>query len=78
MNGEKGQALPLAILALTIGTLLIAPFLGHASSSVIGSRTYADAIAYRNACDAGVEHAIWSLLWGGLGEAIPNPGDEIT
>ena len=78
MNGEKGQALPLAILALTIGMLLIAPFLGHASASIIGSRTYADAIAYRNACDAGVEHAIWRLVYGGLQTSIPNPGDHIT
>jgi hypothetical protein len=78
MNGEKGQALPLAILALTIGMLLIAPFLGHASASVIGSRTYADAIFYRNACDAGVEHAIWRLVYGGLQTSLPNPGDHIT
>jgi hypothetical protein len=78
MNSEKGQALPLAILVLTIGTLLVTPFLGHASSSVIGSRIYAEAIAYRNACDAGVEHAIWRLVYGKLGASIPNPGDHIT
>jgi hypothetical protein len=78
MNSEKGQALPLAIMALAIGTLLVAPFLGHASSNVLGSRTYADAIAYRNACDAGVEHAIWSLVYNKLGKLIPNLGDQIT
>ncbi|MHB8104644.1 MAG: hypothetical protein ACYDG5_03795 [Dehalococcoidales bacterium] len=77
-NNEKGQALPLAMMVLAIGTLLIAPFLGHASSSVIGSHTYADAIAYRNACDAGVEHAIWRLVYNDLGTSIPNPGDHIT
>lgn len=78
MNGEKGQALPLAIMALTIGTLLIVPFLGHAGSSIIGSRIYGEAIDYRNSCDAGVEHAIWSLFYNDLGEQIPNPGDQIT
>src|SRR4030042_768524 len=78
MKGEKGQALPLAIMALTIGTLLIVPFLGHAGSSIIGSRVYGQTIDYRNACDAGVEHAIWSLLYGELGDLIPNPGDQIT
>ncbi|OGN97282.1 MAG: hypothetical protein A2Y89_06915 [Chloroflexi bacterium RBG_13_51_18] len=77
MKGEKGQALPLAIMALTIGTLLIVPFLGHAGSSIIGSRVYGQTIDYRNACDAGVEHAIWRLLYGGLGALIPNPGDQI-
>jgi hypothetical protein len=78
MNGEKGQALPLAILALTIGTLVIAPFLGHASSSIIGSKTYAEAIAFRDACDAGVEHAIWGLTWGTLAAQLPDPGDTVT
>jgi hypothetical protein len=78
MHSEKGQALPLAILALTIGTLVIAPFLGHAGSSLIGSRTYAEAISYQNASDAGVEHAIWSLTKGTLAEQLPSPGDEIT
>ena len=78
MNSEKGQALPLAILALAIGMLLIAPFLGHASASLIGSRIYGEAIAHQNACDAGVEHAIWSLTRGGLAEQLPDPGDEIT
>jgi len=78
MNSEKGQALPLAILALAIGMLVIAPFLGHASASLISSRTYGEAIAHQNACDAGVEHAIWSLTRGGLAEQLPDPGDEIT
>jgi hypothetical protein len=78
MNNEKGQALPLAIMALAIGALLIAPFLGHAGASIISSRTYSDAIGYRNASDAGVEHAIWSLIKGGLGDSLLNPGDQIT
>jgi hypothetical protein len=78
MNGEKGQALPLAILALTIGMLLVVPFLGHADASIIGSGIYAKAIANRNTCDAGVEHAIWRLVYGNLGASIPNVGDHIT
>ncbi len=78
MYSEKGQALPLAILALAIGMLVISPFLGHASSSLISSRTYGEVIAHRNACDAGVEHAIWSLTRGSLAEQLPDPGDEIT
>jgi hypothetical protein len=78
MKKEKGQALPLAIIALTIGVLLIVPFLGHASSSMIGSRTYGSVIDYRTACDAGVEHAIWGLQYNNLSFQIPNPGDQIT
>ncbi len=78
MNGEKGQALPMAILALTIGALVIAPFLGHAGSSLIGSRVYGESIGQQNACDAGVEHAIWNLTNGGLAEQFTEPGDEVT
>jgi hypothetical protein len=78
MNSEKGQALPLSILVLALGTLIITPFLGHASSSVIGSGVYAQAIMEQYAADAGVEHAVWSLTNDGLADQLPNPGDEIT
>ena len=65
-NNERGQALPLAMLALTIGTLVITPFLGHASSSLIGSRVYEQAITELYSCDSGIEYAIWSLQSGAL------------
>jgi len=61
MNGEKGQALPLAMLALTIGMLVITPFLGHASSNLIGSRTYEQSLTEVYSCDAGIEWALWRL-----------------
>jgi hypothetical protein len=52
-GGEKGQALPLAIVALAgLGDLY--------------------------ACDAGVEHAIWSLTSGGLAGAFSGPGDQLS
>jgi hypothetical protein len=78
MNSQSGQALPLAILALAIGSLVVAPFLGLAGSDLIGSRVYGEAIARQSACDAGVEHAIWSLTKGGLAEQFAQPGDEVT
>ncbi len=78
MNSQNGQALPLAILALTIGSLVVAPFLGLAGSDLIGSRVYGEAISQQSACDAGVEHAIWSLIRGGLAEQFTQPGDEVT
>jgi predicted acyltransferase (DUF342 family) len=70
MNGEKGQALPLAILALAFGTLVITPFLGHASSSLIGSRTYEQGVTELYSCDSGIEYAIWGLQGGAL-ETLP-------
>jgi hypothetical protein len=78
MNGEKGQALPLAIMALAIGALVIAPFLGNAGSSLIGSRIYGQTITEQSAGDAGVEHAIWSLTRGTLAEQFTQPGDQVT
>jgi len=64
MNSQKGQALPLALVALAIGMLTIAPFLGHVSSSLIGSRIYEQAINEQYSADAGVEYAIWHLQSG--------------
>ena len=60
-NRELGQALPLALLVLAAGVLMVAPFLGHVSSAMIGSRTYGEAIIDKYSCDAGVEWALWRL-----------------
>jgi hypothetical protein len=78
MNGERGQALPLAILVLAIGSLVVAPFLGHAGASLTASRVYGQGLAEIYACDAGVEHAIWSLTRGGMADAFTGPGDQVT
>ncbi len=78
MNGQSGQALPLAIVALAIGSLVVAPFLGYAGTDLIGSRVYGEAIAGQSACDAGIEHAIWSLTKGDLAGQFSHPGDEVT
>jgi hypothetical protein len=78
MNGQSGQALPLAIAALAIGALVVAPFLGYAGNNLIGSQVYGQAITQQSACDAGVEHAIWSLTKGELAEQFTQSGDEVT
>jgi hypothetical protein len=77
-RGENGQALPLAILALAIGSLVVAPFLGQASASLIGSRTYGQGQAELYACDAGIEHAIWGLAYGELADSFTGPGDQLS
>ena len=61
MTSQKGQAMPLAMLALALGTLVITPFLGHASSSLIGSNIYEQGITELYSCDAGIEWALWRL-----------------
>jgi len=77
-NSEKGQVLPLVLAALAIGSVVITPFLTHASTSLIGSRTYGQAIAEQYTADAGVEHAIWRLTNGGLANELSSPGDSTT
>ena len=61
MNSEKGQTFPLALIALAVGSLVISPFLGHASSMLTGSRIYGQAITEQYSCDAGIEWALWKL-----------------
>lgn len=78
MNREKGQVLPLALVALAIGTVIITPFIGHAGSNLIGSRIYAQAITGGYSSDAGIEHAIWRLTDDDLTSEIPSPGDTAT
>lgn len=60
-NSERGQVLPLALLVLAAGVLIATPFLGHANSTMIGSRTYAEVITEQYSCDGGVEWALWRL-----------------
>jgi hypothetical protein len=60
-NSERGQALPLALLVLAAGMLIAAPFLGHASSNIIGSRAYAEVMTGQYSCDSGVEWGLWRL-----------------
>ncbi|MCK5433926.1 MAG: hypothetical protein KAI42_01385, partial [Dehalococcoidales bacterium] len=61
MNSEKGQTFPLALIALAVGSLVISPFLGHASSMLTGSRIYGQAISEQYSCDAGIEWGLWKL-----------------
>ena len=77
-NGEKGQAIVIAMVLLAFGGLVIAPFLNHAGSGLIGSRLYKGAMDWQYAGDAGVEQAIWNLRYGGLASQLPNPGDSVS
>jgi hypothetical protein len=78
MNGEKGQALALVMIAIALGALVIPPFLGHVDSSLIGSGVYTEEIHSEYACDAGAEHAIWMLNNTDLTENLTIPGQTIS
>ena len=75
MRSERGYALPVALAALAIGTLLVVPFLGIVSTKSASSQGYSDSVTERYAADAGVEDAIWRLTNGDLASQIPTPGD---
>lgn len=70
--------MPLVMIAIMIGAMVIPPFLGHAGSSLIGSRIYAQSIGSQYAGDAGAEHAIWNLTNGGIADSIPGAGDTVS
>ncbi len=77
-NNEKGQALPLVLIAIMLGALVIPPFLGHTGTSLIGSRHYGETVYAQYAADSGAEHAIWRLAYNGLTDNISSPGDNVT
>jgi len=78
IRNEKGQALPLAMIAILVGALVIPPFLGYTGTSLIGSRNYGDILEAQYACDSGVEHAIWNLTEGGIENSIDDSGEFVS
>lgn len=78
LHSEKGQALPLVLIAIALGALVIPSFLDNTGTSLIGSRTYAQEIYAQYAADSGAEHAIWNLRYGGLSANLTSPGDSVS
>jgi hypothetical protein len=76
-KGEKGQVLPLVMIAIAFGALVIPPFLNSAGTSLIGSRNYRQSLEAQYAADSGAEHAIWELKYGGLGASFKEIGDKV-
>jgi hypothetical protein len=77
-NSEKGQVLPLVLIAVAMGALVIPSFLNRTGTSLIGSRVYAQELYAQYAADSGAEHAIWDLKYGGLGDTLSSVGDNVT
>ncbi len=78
MKSEKGQALPLVLIAIAIGAMVIPSFLNNTGTSLVGSRTYAQEIYAQYAADSGAEHAIWNLKYGGLSDNFTSVGDNVS
>ncbi len=60
MNGERGQALPIAMLALAIGSLVVIPFVSHAGTSLVSSNNHREVISEQSSSDAGVSWLNWT------------------
>ena len=78
INNEEGQALPLAIIALSIGSLLVGGFLSYMSTNLIASGTFSRLITGQYSADAGAEDAIWNLMYGDLATNLASSGDSVT
>ncbi len=78
MNGERGQALVLSLIALALGALVVVPFLSHAGTNLISSRAQSGIINEQSASDAGIENAIWNLAYGGLASSFTHSGDQVS
>lgn len=72
LKSESGAALPMAMLLMLVGAIVIVPLLSTVSTGSLIARhaSFADTEDY--AGDAGVEDAIWELLYNDLGSSIPN------
>lgn len=73
MKGEKGQVLAGILILLAVGTLLIAPALNYAATSLNAGRIAEENMSGALAADAGVEDVLWSLM---NGEALPTELSE--
>jgi len=71
---QQGMAMILALITLTLGTLLIVPVLSYAATGLKTTTIYERHARELYAADAGVESALWNLTEGGL--AVPEGGQS--
>lgn len=76
MNREQGFVLPMVLATITVGTILMGPFLSHARTSLITTRDYGQSLKVQHTADAGIEHAIWDLVYDDLSTRFTSPGDN--
>jgi len=77
LKREAGQALPLALITLALGSLLIGNFLSSVSTNLLTSEVYRDELPARYAADAAIEDAIWNLRYGDL-TSLTEPEDSAS
>ena len=75
---QRGQALPLAMMALVLAMLVIIPFVQMGSALLIISRQHQAIIEEQYANDAAVEYTIWNLTYGTLAATFNTTGDQYS
>jgi hypothetical protein len=75
---EKGLALPLVLAVLFIGSMIITPFLTHASANLTSSNLFSDMNSEKYAADSGIEQAIWNLKFGTLISQLSAAGGTLS
>ncbi len=63
MKRERGQALILVLILLTVGTLLIVPYLQMVSTASKSRQIYGESIKDDYAADAAIEYGMWRLKY---------------
>jgi len=63
---EKGQVLAMALIAMAAGVMIIGPLLSYLSTGLQSLQKETVAVREYYAADAGVEHSIWRVRYGGL------------
>ncbi|UCC17068.1 MAG: hypothetical protein JSU58_00505 [Dehalococcoidales bacterium] len=74
VRNQQGQAFPLVLIILAIGSVLVSGFLTSTNTSLLNAKVYSDPIPDTYAADAGIEDAIWGLQYGTLGTTLDSSG----
>jgi hypothetical protein len=67
IRDQKGQVLILTLILLVVGGLILTPLLGLMSTGLLAGQVYEKKMSELYAADAGVEDAIWRIMY----ESIP-------
>jgi hypothetical protein len=78
IRDENGQAFPMALVVLAMGSLFVAGFLTSVDTGLLTSKIYSRPVPFIYTADAGVEDALWGLWYGTLAEMIQDQGGEVT
>ena len=79
LNKQDGQVLPMALIFLVLAGLVVGPFLTYESTALISTRVTEELVDAQYAADAGVEDAVWKLLYTDITDTtLVNENDSVN